>query len=219
MTQEMQALEQQDALLAQLGEYYAATGNRAEAVATRFKRLELRTVHQALQGAQAVARMEMGDFSMAASAVSNATGASVQIQPRADGKFNLLVNGQVFDEGLTYAELKDYVRSTTDSAYRTQQAAIAEAMFKADIEQSGKNADSERKIVEKAAELFQTGQNAEALEKLKQAGLSVQLTDFGIFLFSQDGNNVFTIDPAGKLSPVGVPQPVVGPTSTPVPLR
>jgi hypothetical protein len=114
MTQEMQTLALEDAELARLGEFHAATGNIAEASALQFQRLELHRAYQVLLREQAVALMEMGDFSMAASAVSNATGASVQIQPRADGKFNLLVNGQVFDEGLTYPQVKTYVYRTIE---------------------------------------------------------------------------------------------------------
>lgn len=79
MTQEMQTLALEDAELARLGEFHAATGNIAEASALQFQRLELRRAYQVLLREQAVALMEMGDFSMAASAVSNATGASVQI--------------------------------------------------------------------------------------------------------------------------------------------
>jgi tetratricopeptide (TPR) repeat protein len=219
MTQEMEGLAAQDTQLALLQQYYVDMEAIPEAVSVQLQRLQLRSAHQALKGAQAVARMEMGDYSMAADALSTATGTPVQIQPRVDGTFDLLANGQVYADGLTAAELKAYVQQTTDSAYRTQQAAVAEAMLKADIEQSGKNADSVRKIAEKAAELFQTGRNAEALEKLKQAGLSVELTDSGIFIFSQDGTEAYIIDPAGKVSPVGVDQPVGGPTAKPILLR
>ena len=218
MTQEMQALEQQDALLAQLGEYYAATGNRAEAVATRFKRLELRAVHQALQGAQAVARMGMGDFSMAASAVSNATGSPVQIQPRADGKFNLLVNGQVFEEGLTYIQLQDYVRTVTDAAYRSQQADLNKLVLEADIERRGKDADAINTMMLEVAKLVQTGENAAALELLRQNEFVVLETESGIVLYKKDGNEMYLVNPDGRITKANGDS-VPGPTSTRIDIK
>ena len=213
MTQEMEMLRQQDAQLEQLMEYYVAIRNIPEASALQFQRLQLRSAYQALQGAQAVARMEMGDFSMAAGALSTATGTTVQIQPRVGGTFNLLANGQVYADGLTAAERKAYVRSTTDSAYRTQQAAVNEAMFTADIERRGKDADAINTMMLEVAKLVQTGENAAALEKLKQSGLSVQSTDSGIFLFSQDGIKVFMIDLEGRITDANGDS-VPGPAST-----
>jgi len=78
--------------------------------------------------------MEMGDYSMAADALSTAMGTLVQIQPRVDGTFGLLVNGQVYADGLTAAALKEYVQQNTDSAYRQQQAELNKLVLEADIE-------------------------------------------------------------------------------------
>lgn len=219
MSQEMQILAAQDAELARLQQYYVDIGSVTEAADLQFKRIQLRSAHQALQGAQAVARMDMGDYSMAAGALSDATGTPIQIQPRADGTFNLLANGQVYADGLTAAELKAYVQQTTDAAYRAQQAAVAEAMFKADTERGTAREQAVLDMMTKAAELQQTGQNAAALELIRQEGFKVQATDSGILVYKEDGTEVYIIDPAGQISVAGTKQPIIGPTSTPVPLR
>ena len=218
MTQEMEMLRQQDAQLEQLMEYYVAIRNIPEASALQFQRLQLRSAYQALQGAQAVARMEMGDFSMAAGALSTATGTPVQIQPRVGGTFNLLANGQVYADGLTAAELKAYVQQTTDSAYRTQQAAVNEAMFTADIERRGKDADAINTMMLEVAKLVQTGENAAALELLRQNEFAVEATDAGIVLYKKDSSEMYLVNPDGRITKANG-DTVSGPTSTRIDIK
>ena len=189
MTQEMEGLAAQDTQLALLQQYYIDMEDIPEAVSVQLQRLQLRSAYQALQGAQAVARMEMGDYSMAADALSTAMGTPVQIQPRVDGRFDLLVNGQVYADGLTAAELEEYVQQNTDSAYRTQQAAIDEAMFKADIER------------EQARFKVQT------------------LDSGKVLMYTEDGTEAYIIDPEAKISGPGVAEPLIGPNSTRIFLR
>jgi tetratricopeptide (TPR) repeat protein len=218
MTQEMQALEQQDALLARLGEYYAATGNRAEAVATRFKRLELRVSHEALQAAQAVTFMDFNNFAPAASVLSAATGASIQIQPLDNNTFNLLANGQVFGEGLTFDQLKGYVRSVTDAEYRQQQAALNELVVAAEIERRGKDADAINTMMLEVAKLVQTGENAAALELLRQNEFAVEATDAGIVLYKKDSSEMYLVNPDGRITKANG-DTVSGPTSTRIDIK
>jgi len=189
MTQEMEMLAAQETQLALLQQYYVDMEAIPEAVNVQLQRLQLRSAYQALQGAQAVARMEMGDYSMAADALSTAMGTLVQIQPRVDGTFGLLVNGQVYADGLTAAELEDYVRSTTDSAYRQQQAELNKLVLEADIER-------------------------------EQASFKVQTLDSGkVLVYTEDGTEVYIIDPEAKISGPGVTEPLIGPNSTRMFLR
>jgi hypothetical protein len=189
MTQEMEMLAAQETQLALLQQYYVDMEAIPEAVSVQLQRLQLRSAHQALQGAQAVARMEMGDYSMADDALSTAMGTLVQIQPRVDGKFNLLANGQVYADGLTAAELKEYVQQNTDSAYRTQQAAIDAAMLKAEIER------------EPASFKVQT------------------LDSGKVLMYKEDGTETYIIDPEAKISGPGIKKSVNGPTALPILLR
>ena len=208
MSQEMQILAAQDAELALLQQYYVDMGSITEASSVQLKRIQLRSAHQALQGAQAVARMDMGDYSMAAGALSNATGAPIQIQPRADGTFNLLTNGQVYAEGLTAAELKAYVQQTTDEAYRAQRAAVADAMLAADIERGTAREQALLDVMTKAAELVLSGENERALEMLRQQGYKMGTdADGKIIMYTEDGRDMFVTDLSGTVP--GAKGPVV----------
>jgi hypothetical protein len=218
MTQEMQILAAHDTELAQLQQYYVDIGAIPEAASVQLQRVQLRSAHQALQGAQAVARMEMGDYSMAADALSTATGTPVQIQPRADGRFNLLANGQVFDEGLTAAELKAYVQQTTDSAYRQQQAELNKRVLEADIERRGKDADAINTMMLEVAKLVQTGENAAALELLRQNEFAVEATDAGIVLYKKDSSEMYLVNPDGRITKANG-DTVSGPTSTRIDIK
>jgi hypothetical protein len=189
MTQEMEMLAAQETQLALLQQYYVDMEAIPEAVNVQLQRLQLRSAHQALQGAQAVARMEMGDYSMAADALSTAMGTLVQIQPRVDGTFNLLANGQVYADGLTAAELKAYVQQTTNSAYRQQQAELNKLVLEADIERE------------------QAGFKVQTLDSGK------------VLMYKEDGTEAYIIDPEANISGPGIKKSVNGPTALPILLR
>jgi hypothetical protein len=116
-----------------------------------YKAMELRGVLDTMdnqlykmQGDQGVAEfLQSGgrDANRMMGVYSYYTNQQYQLQPRRDGLFNLVANGQVVSQGMPAEKVVERIRLTLDEGFRQQQAAIAGKLFDSDIkirEQSAK---------------------------------------------------------------------------------
>ena len=211
MTQEMALLEQKDAQLALLQQYHAGVGDIPSAAAIGAQRLQLRASHQSLQGSQALARLDLGDYSMIGGVLSNMLGAPIQLQPRSDGTFNLLANGQPYAEGLTAAELKSYAQGMVSDTYRQQQSELQKKLLDAEIELYKEREKGRITALTEVAKLIQMGHNKEAEIRLQAQELTATVVDGKLYLSSKDGQayiideNYQVTDSKGR--PIGQPTP------------
>ncbi len=76
-----------------------------------------------VQGAQALQDLSFGSTARAGAVLSAFSGLDIQIVPRSDGKFDLMVNGNR-QQTYTMAELSDKLRRTYSQAYRESQTKL-----------------------------------------------------------------------------------------------
>lgn len=136
---EMQRSMQQREEAVRLARMYQRAGMGQEFMQARAKVLELDNNMYYMQGTQGIQEFSLtGDPRRLAAVWSQYYGAQIGVQPRADGRYNILVGGQVAREGLSPTEVTSMARLSFDTGYRqAQQQASAEMSteaFKAQLE-------------------------------------------------------------------------------------
>jgi hypothetical protein len=150
-----------------------------------------------VQGAQALRDLSYGSTARAGAVMSAFTGLDIKIQPRSDGKFDIVVQGNV-QQTLTKAQLSDRLQRTYSQAYRDSQTKILTERQTYLFE---KSVDLEAKLVEEQAKFINQMKTdklkyqAEAyLEKLKQMGGEFKALGNGMALVQQ-GGQFFLVNP------------------------
>jgi soluble lytic murein transglycosylase-like protein len=160
---DMQIALQNRQELARMAGMYQRAGMGAEFTQMRLKVMELDNSLTFLQGMQGIQELALANDPRRLAAVwSQYTGVPVQLQPQTDGTYNVMVNGQVTQRGVTSNTIIDAARSSFDAEYRNAQAASASAM-------SMKRFESGLKIEEQAAKTLGDLTSALEQEKLKGA--------------------------------------------------
>jgi hypothetical protein len=136
---DMQIAMQQREELARLAGMYQRSGMGSEFMQTRAKVMELDNNMMYLQGMQGIQELFLANDPRRLTAVwSEYTGMKVNVQPRSDGMFDILVGNKRVREGLSGNEITTMARLSFDTGYRQAQAqAGAEAnmeAFKAQLE-------------------------------------------------------------------------------------
>ncbi len=136
---EMQRSMQQREEAVRLARMYQRSGMGQEFMQARAKVLELDNNMYYMQGMQGIQEFSLtGDPRRLAAVWSQYYGAQIGVQPRADGRYNILVGDQVAREGLSPTEVTSMARLSFDTGYRqAQQQASAEMSteaFKAQLE-------------------------------------------------------------------------------------
>ncbi len=136
---EMQRSMQQREEAVRLARMYQRAGMGQEFMQARAKVLELDNNMYYMQGMQGIQEFSLtGDPRRLAAVWSQYYGAQIGVQPRADGRYNILVGDQVAREGLSPTEVTSMARLSFDTGYRqAQQQASAEMSteaFKAQLE-------------------------------------------------------------------------------------
>ena len=169
---DMQLAMQQRDEVARLAGMYQRAGMGAEFMQTRGKLMELDSSMTYLQGMQGLQEFSLANDPRRLAAVwSQYAGVPVGIQPRTDGKFDILVNGQRTKTGLSSAEITDSARSAFDATYRQQKSAASseynKESFKAQLKIQENNAAQLAQMIREVAVKRVEGSNAQALEWLK----------------------------------------------------
>lgn len=177
-----------------------------------YKALELRGVLDTMdnqlykmQGDQGIAEfLQSGgrDANRMMGVYSYYTNQQYQLQPRRDGLFNIVANGQVVSQGLPAEKVVERIRLTLDDGFRQQQAAIASKLFESDLKIREKSAEQMGQYIKDIGIKTIEGKTQLDVEKLKMMKYDVKPTGAG------DGTVVIT-------PPFGAPF-VFNPTGTTV---
>jgi muramidase (phage lysozyme) len=123
-----------------------------------------------LQGLQGITEFETArDPRRLAAVWSDYAGTPIQIQPRTDGRFDIVVNGRVTSRGVDGAQIRDVARSTFDKAYLQQRVETSAAITMEQLK-------SQLKVNEATATaLLNSAKDIEVARINGQAGVARQL--------------------------------------------
>jgi soluble lytic murein transglycosylase-like protein len=157
---------------ARLAGMYQRAGMGAQFMETRAKLMELDNNMVYLQGMQGLQEFTLANDPRRLAAVwSQYAGVPVGIQPRTDGKFNIIVNGKRTKEGVSADSLTNSARLAFDQTYRQQQAAAGaeynKERFKASLDIQKNQATQLSQMIREIAVERVKGNNAQALEWAK----------------------------------------------------
>lgn len=158
--------------LARLAGMYQRSGMGEKFTETRLQLMELDRNMFYLQGMQGLQEFSLANDPRRLSAVwSHFSGVPVGIQPRSDGKFNIVVNGKRAREGLTSSEITNEARLSFDANFRQQQASAGATAnmerFKASLDIQKENAKQLVTMIREISVEQTKGNNAQALEWAK----------------------------------------------------
>ena len=146
---------------------------------------------------------------------STFTGTRIQVQPRSDGKWDLYATGQLLSgkDGITKDQLIAYAKEDTDAKYVSSKAALREWTYKQGYqsqlkigekaaEQQGtiviNNARARDELINKTAEIIQTGQRDIAVNAAKEASsVKVAQSSDGspvMVFYRGDGSQIGTLN-------------------------
>lgn len=150
-----------------------------------------------VQGAQALRDLSFGSTARAGAVMSAFTGLDIKIQPRSDGKFDIVVQGNV-QQTLTMAQLSDRLQRTYSQAYRDSQTKIQTErqtyLFEKSVDLEVKLAEEQAKFINQM-KTDQLKYEAERfLEKMKQMGGEFKALGNGMALVQQ-GGQFFLVNP------------------------
>jgi len=151
-----------------------------------------------VQGAQALRDLSFGSTARAGAVMSAFTGLDIKVQPRSDGKFDIVVQGNV-QQTLTMAELSDRLQRTYSQAYRDSQTKIQTErqtyLFEKSVDLEVKLAEEQAKFINQM-KTDQLKYEAERfLEKMKQMGGEFKALGNGMALIQQ-GGQFFLVNPS-----------------------
>jgi hypothetical protein len=195
---------------ARYGQFYMQSGNPTGAlqmqqmvgeIDARLMALQQGTRQKVtyLEGMQGIQEFTLANDPRRLAAVwSQYAGVPIGIQPRSDGKFDIVVNGKKTKEGVSATGIIDSARSGFDATYRQQKSALSatqgQEAFKAQLDIAKENAKQTADMIKQIAVKRVEGGNQFNLELLKQNRYDVKPTGAG------DGTVIIT--PPGGGAPV-----------------
>ena len=203
---DMQRAMQQRAEVEQLAGMYQRAGMGMQFMEARAKLMELDNGMTYLQGMQGLQEFTLAnDPRRLASVWSQYAGVPIGIQPRSDGKFDIIVNGRKTKEGQSASEIADAARSGFDQTYRQQKGAASakanEETFKAQLDIQKENAKQLSQMVREIAVEQVKGNSAQALEWAKaNYGWDIKPTGAGdgTVIIRAPGAAPFIFNPSGR---------------------
>lgn len=195
---DMQRAIQQRGEVERLAGMYQRAGMGMQFMEARAKLMELDNGMTYLQGMQGLREFTLANDPRRLAAVwSQYAGVPVGIQPRTDGKFDIVVNGRKTKTGVSASDIADSARSAFDQTYRQQKSAASseynKEQFKAQLEIQKNNAQQLAQMIRELAVQRAQGNAQLAVEQLKQSRYDVKPTGAG------DGTVVIT--PPGSGTP------------------
>lgn len=210
-----QSLRQRDELV-RMANMYRNSGMGNEYMQVRQQVMALDENMLYLQGMQGLSEFSFGnDPGRLSAAWSAVTDNNIRIQPRTDGKFNLLVNGKKIQDGMTESEVTQAARSSFDTAYvQAMQQYSAEAnmeRYKSVLRREEaivtQQAQGERELRQEEAKMIANifaiqakGNIDMGIEMSKQNGYKVQSNQDGtLTVIPPYGQVPFIYNPAGQV--------------------
>jgi hypothetical protein len=203
---DMQRAMQQRAEVERLAGMFQRAGMGAQFMEARAKLMEADNSMTYLQGMQGLQEFTLAnDPRRLASVWSQYAGVPIGIQPRTDGKFDIIVNGRKTKEGMSASMITDSARSAFDQTYRQQKSAasakVNEEQFKAQLEVQKENAKQLAQMIREVAVQRVQGNTQLAVEQLKQFRYDVKPTGAGdgTVVITPPGSGVpYLFNPSGR---------------------
>lgn len=173
-----------------------------------YKAMELRGVLDTMdnqlykmQGDQGIAEfLQSGgrDANRMMGVYSYYTNQQYQLQPRRDGLFNLVANGQVVSQGMPAEKVVERIRLTLDDGFRQQQAAIAGKLFDSDLKIREKSAEQMGNYIKEIGIKTIEGKTQLDVEKLKMMKYDVKpIGDGSTVVITPPFGAPFVFNPSG----------------------
>lgn len=203
---DMQRAMQMRNEVARMATMYQRSGMGQQFTEARMKLLDLDSNMTYLQGMQGMQEFTLANDPRRLGAVwSEYAGVPVAIQPRSDGRYNIMVNGKVTKEGVTSTEISDSARSAFDQTYRQQKAAASatqsQETFKAQLDIQKEQAKSLADMIKQIAVERVKGNQAQALEWAKgNFGWDIKPTGSGdgTVIIKPPGASPYLFNPTGR---------------------
>jgi 2-hydroxychromene-2-carboxylate isomerase len=192
--------------VARMAGMYQRSGMGQQFTEARMKLLDLDNNMTYLQGMQGMQELTLANDPRRLGAVwSKYAGVPVAIQPRSDGRYNIMVNGKVTKEGVTSSDISDSARSAFDQTYRQQKAAASteynKETYKAQLDIQKEQAKSLADMIKQIAVERVKGNQAQALEWAKgNFGWDIKPTGSGdgTVIIKPPGASPYLFNPTGR---------------------
>ena len=203
---DMQRFMRQRDEIARMAGMYQRSGMGTEYNLARQQLQELDENMYYLQGMQGLQEFSLMNDPRRLSAVwSHFSGAPIGIQPRSDGKFDLIINGQRARQGVTADYISQQARLSFDAPYRQQfsTASAAQNMktFETGLEIQKDNAKQLAQMIREVAVKRLEGTNQQALEWYKaNAGWDIKPTGAGdgTVIIRPPGQGAYLFNSSGR---------------------
>jgi hypothetical protein len=203
---DMQRFMRQRDEIARMAGMYQRAGMGNEFTVARQKLQELDENMYYLQGMQGLQEFSLMNDPRRLSAVwSHFAGAPIGIQPRSDGKFDLIINGQRARQGLSAGEISQQARLSFDQPFRQQFATASAAQnmktFETGLEIQKDNAKQLAQMIREVAVERLKGTNQQALEWYKaNAGWDIKPTGAGdgTIIIRPPGQGAYLFNSSGR---------------------
>jgi soluble lytic murein transglycosylase-like protein len=203
---DMQRAMQQRAEVERLAGMFQRAGMGAQFMEARAKLLEADNSMTYLQGMQGLQEFTLANDPRRLAAVwSQYAGVPIGIQPRTDGKFDIIVNGRKTKEGMTALAITDSARSAFDQTYRQQQSAASSQAnmdrFKTQLKVQEENAKQQAEMIKNIYVERAKGNIQLAVEQLKMMRYDVKPTGAGdgtVVITPPGSNAPFIFNPSGR---------------------
>jgi hypothetical protein len=170
--------------LERMSQIYAQAGYGQEAFMMRSQLKDLDDSMIYLEGMQGIMEFsQLNDPRRLAGVWSQYALVPIGVQPRSDGTYNLVVNGNIVQQGVSSDEVINTARLAFDDTYRQQQAeAIATQnalQFEAMLDNAKTMTKENAAMIRELAVETQRGQNTLNVEVLRQRGFDVKFSNNG----------------------------------------
>lgn len=203
---EMQRAMQQRAEIERMAGMYQRAGMGAQFMEARAKLMEVDNGMTYLQGMQGMQEFAIANDPRRMAAVwSQYAGVPIGIQPRSDGKFDILVNGKRTKEGVSASDVTNSARLAFDQTYRQQQASAGaeynKESFKAQLKMQENQGKELAQMIREIAVKRVDGNMQQALEFIKQSRYDVKPTGAGdgtVIIVPPGGGAPYLFNPSGR---------------------
>jgi soluble lytic murein transglycosylase-like protein len=203
---EMQRAMQQRGEIERLAGMYQRSGMGAQFMEARAKLMEVDNGMTYLHGMQGLQEFTVANDPRRLAAVwSQYAGLPIGIQPRSDGKFDILVNGKRTKEGVSASDISNSARLAFDQTYRQQQASAGaeynKESFKAQLKMQENQGKELAQMIREIAVKRVEGNMQQALEFIKQARYDVKPTGAGdgtVIIVPPGGGAPYLFNPSGR---------------------
>jgi hypothetical protein len=207
--------------IARIADIYQQNGMVEQFLGLRYKLMETDSNLLYLQGMQGIQELSvLRDPRRLESVYSQYIGSPVNFQPRSDGKFNIVVGGNVVQDGIDAGDLINAVRTGIDAQYRTDRTKLISEISMENFKSRLKRQETaEEKTLEAAASIQKALIDGKVqLAKTIAENAGGKITAQGDNVYLQKDGLLYKIDPGGEQVPGAAAGLVTQPSARLVPV-